>query len=284
MRASGLNRWTIRRVATTGALYATAAAVLVVIVFPIYWMFSLSVKTEIEFFALPPTWFPAPTIENYVTAFGTRPLHRYIINSVVITTATTALSVAVGALAGYGFSRFRIAGSRYLLLAMLATRMIPPITLVFPLFIIMRDLGLLNTHAALILAYTTFNIPFATFLMHGFMAAVPRELDEAAMIDGCSRLRAFFTVILPTVKPGLIATAIMSALLAWKDFLWALRFTSTEAAQTIPIGIMTYVSDLGVEWGSLMAVSTLSVLPLLFFSLIVQKHMVRGLTSGAARG
>ena len=178
MRGSGLNRWTIRRAATTGALYATAAAVLVVIVFPIYWMFSLSVKTEIELFALPPSWLPSPTIENYPTAFRTRPLHRYIINSVVITTATTVLSVAVGALAGYGFSRFPLAGSRYLLLAMLATRMIPPITLVFPLFVIMRDLGLLNTHAALILAHTTFNIPFATFLMHGFMAAVPRELDE----------------------------------------------------------------------------------------------------------
>ena len=227
---------------------------------------------------------PPPSIENYLTAFRTRPLHLYIINSVVITTATTVLSVAVGALAGYGLSRFPLVGSRYLLLAMLATRMIPPITLVFPLFVIMRDLGLLNTHAALILAYTTFNIPFATFLMHGFMAAVPRELDEAAMMDGCSRLRAFFTVILPTVKPGLIATAIMSALLAWKDFLWALRFTSTEDAQTIPIGIMTYISDIGVEWGSLMAVSTLSVLPLLFFSLVVQKHMVRGLTSGAVRG
>ena len=247
-------------------------------------MFSLSVKTELEFFALPPTWFPSPSIENYIAAFKTRPLHRYIINSVVITTSTTVLSVAVGALAGYGLSRFRIAGSRYLLLAMLATRMIPPITLVFPLFIIMRDLGLLNTHAALILAYTTFNIPFATFLMHGFMSAVPRELDEAAMMDGCSRLRAFFVVILPTVKPGLIATAIMSALLAWKDFLWALRFTSTEDAQTIPIGIMTYISDIGVEWGSLMAVSALSVLPLLVFSLVVQKHMVQGLTSGAVRG
>ena len=133
-------------------------------------------------------------------------------------------------------------------------------------------------------AIKVFDIPFATFLMHGFMSAVPRELDEAAMMDGCSRLRAFFVVILPTVKPGLIATAIMSALLAWKDFLWALRFTSTEDAQTIPIGIMTYISDIGVEWGSLMAVSALSVLPLLVFSLVVQKHMVQGLTSGAVRG
>ena len=279
-----MNGWALRRITTTAALYATAALIVLIIVFPIYWMFTLSVKTQLEFFTLPPTWFPIPSPENYLEAFRTRPLHRYILNSVVITSATTILSVAVGALAGYGLSRFRIPGSRYLLLAMLATRMIPPITLVFPPFIIMRNLGLLNTHAALILAYTTFNIPFATFLMHGFMSAVPRELDEAAMIDGCSRLRAFFAVILPTVKPGLIATVIMSALLAWKDFLWALRFTASESSQTIPIGIMTYITNIGVEWGPLTAVSTLSVLPLLVFSLIVQKHMVRGLTSGAVRG
>ena len=178
VNAGRMNRWTIRRAATTGALYATAAAILLVIVFPIYWMFSSSVKTELEFFALPPTWLPSPSLDNYFTAFRTRPLHRYIVNSVVITTVTTVLSVAVGALAGYGFSRFRIAGSRYLLLAMLATRMIPPITLVFPLFVIMRDLGLLNTHAALILAYTTFNIPFGHLphaRIHGRGAARARR-------------------------------------------------------------------------------------------------------------
>lgn len=174
-------------------------------------------------------------------------------------------------------------GAKWILFGMLATRMIPPITLVFPLFLTMKEFGLLNTHLALILAYTTFNIPFATFLMHGFMETVPKELDDAAAIDGCSKLKAFFIIILPAVKPGLVATAILSMLLCWKDFLWALNFTYTEASQTIPIGITTYQTSVGVNWGPMSAVAVLSFLPIMLFSLVLQKHMISGLMSGAVK-
>jgi len=264
--------------------HAAGVAVAVVIVFPIYWLVGMSFKTELQTYEMPPIFFPIPNLDNYRSAFELRPLGAYILNSVVITTSVTLLSVTLGSLAGYGFSRLRIKGKRWIIFGMLATRMIPPITLVFPLFLVMREAGLLDTKLALILAYTTFNVPFATFLMHGFFEAVPKELDEAAMIDGCTRVRAFFLVVLPAVRPGLVATAIMCTLLAWKDFLWALNFTYTPASQTIPIGITTYQSSIGVNWGPMSAVAVLSFLPLMLFALFLQKYMIKGLMSGAVKG
>lgn len=274
----------LRRRLRAAVLHMLGIAVTIVIVFPIYWLISMSFKTEMSIYDIPPSFFPSPNLDNYVSAFKLRPLGGYITNSVIITTSTTVLSVAIGALGGYGFSRLRINAKKWIIFAMLATRMIPPITLVFPLFLVMKEIGLLDTRIALVLAYTTFNVPFATFLMYGFMEAVPKELDDAAMMDGCSRVGAFFRIVLPAVKPGLVATAIMCTLLAWKDFLWALNFTYTEASQTIPIGITTYQTSIGVNWGPMSAVAVLSFLPLMLVSLILQKHMIKGLMSGAVKG
>ena len=273
----------MRRRIRFGLLHLVGVLATGVLVFPVLWLIGMSFKTELQVYEQPPVFFPTPNLDNYIEAFELRPLGRYVFNSVLVTTITTLLSVTVGALAGYGFSRTRTVGLKSILAAMIITRMIPPITLVFPLFLVMRDFGLLNTHAALILAYTTFNIPFATYLMFNFMKAIPKELDEAAMIDGCSRISAFFWVILPASRPGLAATAIMCMLLAWKDFLWALNFTYSEASQTIPIGITTYQTTIGVNWGPMSAVAVLSFLPLFLFSLLVQKHMIRGLMSGAVK-
>ncbi len=275
-------KWT--KVSSKTALYVAATFFTLLMVFPVYWLFATSMKADVDMYKIPPLWFPNPTLNNYQQAFAMRPLWQYVINSIVITTVTTVISVLVGSMAGYGFSRFKFKGSGWLMMGILATRMIPPITLVFPLFIVMRNLHLLDTYLSLILAYTTFNTPFAIFLMYGFFENVPQELEEAAVIDGCSRMAAFYRIILPISLPGVISTSIMCILLAWKDFLWALRFTYSPASQTIPVGITTYISNVGIAWGPVTAVGSLSVIPLLIFSLIVQKYMVKGLMAGAVKG
>jgi multiple sugar transport system permease protein len=279
-----LNSAGFTKISSKTGMYVAAAFFTLLMVFPVYWLFATSLKADVDMYRIPPIWFPKPTLDNYVQAFAMRPLWQYIFNSVIITTLTTLISVLIGSMAGYGFSRFKFKGSGALLMGILATRMIPPITLVFPLFILMRNLQLLDSHLALILAYTTFNTPFAIFLMYGFFENVPQELEEAAVIDGCSRVTAFYRIILPLSLPGVISTSIMCILLAWKDFLWALRFTYSPASQTIPVGITTYISNVGIAWGPVTAVGSLSVLPLLIFSLIVQKYMVKGLMAGAVKG
>jgi multiple sugar transport system permease protein len=274
----------LTKISSKTAKYVTAAFFTVLMVFPVYWLFATSLKADVDMYKIPPLWFPHLTWKNYTQAFAMRPLWKYIFNSVIITSLTTLISVLVGAMAGYGFSRFKFRGGKWLMMSILATRMIPPITLVFPLFIVMRNLHLLDSYLSLILAYATFNTPFAIFLMYGFFENVPQELEEAAVIDGCSRFEAFYRIILPISLPGVISTSIMCILLAWKDFLWALRFTYSPASQTIPVGITTYISNVGIAWGPVTAVGSLSVLPLLIFSLIVQKYMVKGLIAGAVKG
>ena len=256
-----------------------------ILVFPIFWIFTLSFKSELDMFKIPPVWIPLPPkLGSYVSAFQDRPLAAFIRNSLIVTGITTFLSVTLASLAGYGFARFSFKYKSSSMLGILASRMIPPVSLALPLFIIMKKMGLLDTYTSLIICYTTFNLPFAIWIMHGYFIGIPPQLDEAAMIDGCSRLRAFVKIDLPVATPGLIATSILCILLSWKDFFWALLFTYSPKSQTIPIGIATYMSEFYTSWGQITAVGVLAILPVMIFAFLVQNYVIEGLTKGALKG
>ena len=254
---------------------------------PVYWMITISFKHEIDQFAVPPKWFVfSPTLEHYTDAFIARSFGQYLVNSAIVAVSSTACALILGTLAAYALARFRLPYrlDRKLALWVLSTRMFPAIVTAVPLFLIMRDLRLLNTQLALIVVYTGFNLPFVVWMMRGFFAELPRDLEEAAMVDGDSRLGALWRVVLPLVAPGLAATAVFCLIVSWNEFLFALVLTQTDTAMTLPVGIAGRVTQYGIEWGAMSAAAVVAMIPILVFALSVQKFLVRGLSLGAVKG
>jgi multiple sugar transport system permease protein len=267
--------------------YALLAAAVVAAVAPVYWMVTISLKNEIDQFAMPPRWFAfSPTLAHYRDAFLTRSFGQYLVTSATVATVSTACAVMIGTLAAYGLSRFRLRGGldRRLSVWILSTRMFPPIVSAVPLFLMMRDLALLNTITSLVIVYTAFNLPFVVWMMRGFFQELPRELEEAAMVDGDSRLGALVRIILPLVTPGLAATAVFCLIMSWNEFLLALVLTQTDAAMTLPVGIAGRVTQYEIKWGVMSAAGVVAMLPILVFALAVQRYLVRGLSLGAVKG
>jgi len=254
---------------------------------PIYWMITISFKREVDQFAVPPRWFWfAPTLEHYLDAFVVRSFGQYLINSLVVAGGSTVCALVLGTLAAYSLARFRLPGGldRKLALWILSTRMFPAIVTAVPLFLIMRDLRLVNTRLSLIIVYTAFNLPFVVWMMRGFFAEVPRDLEEAAMVDGDSRLGALWRVVLPLVAPGLAATAVFCLIVSWNEFLFALVLTQTDDAMTLPVGIAGRVTQYGIKWGVMSAAAVVAMVPILAFAMSVQRYLVRGLSLGAVKG
>jgi multiple sugar transport system permease protein len=254
---------------------------------PIYWMITISLKTEGDQFATPPAWISfSPTLEHYVEAFVTRSFGQYLLTSAIVAVASTACALVIGSLAAYALARFQFPYrlDRKLSVWILSTRMFPAIVTAVPLFLMMRDLRLLNTMAALIIVYTGFNLPFVVWMMRGFFAEVPKDLEEAALVDGDSRFGALFRVVLPLVAPGLAATAVFCLIVSWNEFLFALVLTQTDAAMTLPVGIAGRVTQYEIRWGVMSAAATVAIVPILAFALAVQKYLVRGLSLGAVKG
>ncbi len=259
-------------------------ACLAVALFPIYWMVSASLKPGLLTFARPPVWWWRPTLENYAALAGKESFGRYMMNTVIVASATTVLALAFGSLAAYGITRFQFPGSNAIPLFFLVMRMVPRIVIVLPYYVIMRELGLLDSLTGLVLSYTGFALPFALWMMIGFFQDIPVALEEAAMMDGCSRLGVLLRVTLPLATPGLAATAIFAFLLGWNEFLFSLILTSSESSRTLPVVVSGFVTDRGIMWGEMSAAGTLIALPVIAFALIVQKYIVRGLTLGAVKG
>ncbi len=254
---------------------------------PVYWMLTISLKREVDQFAVPPRWFfYSPTFEHYADAFLNRSFGQYLITSAIVAVSSTLLALSIGTLAAYALARFRLPRglNRKLSLWILSTRMFPPIVTAVPLFLMMRDLRLLNTRASLIILYTGFNLPFVVWMMRGFFIEVPRELEEAAMVDGDTRLGVLRRVLLPLVSPGLAATAVFCLIMCWNEFLFALVMTQTDAAMTLPVGIAGRVTQYGIKWGAMSAAGVVAMIPILVFAMAVQKYLVRGLSLGAVKG
>lgn len=267
--------------------YVILLIALAVTLVPIYWLITISLKTTVDQFAVPPLWFSfRATLEHYRDTFFVRPFGTYFWNSVLVAATATLLSLALGVAAAYALARLplRPSWNRHLSFWILSTRMVPPIVAALPLFLLLRDLGLLNTRLGLVIVYTGFNLPFVIWMMRGFFEDVPPELEEAARMDGSSRLRALLDVVLPVVAPGLAATAVFSLIIAWNEFLFALILTQTDAAMTLPVGIATRVTQYEIQWGAMSAAGVVAMIPVFAFALVAQRYLVRGLSLGALKG
>ena len=271
------------RITRTAVLVLALVAALA----PVYWMITISLKIEKDQFASPPKWFLfTPTLQHYYDAFVTRSFGQYLLTSAIVAVVSTVCALVIGTLAAYALTRFRLPYNldRKLSLWILSTRMFPAIVTAVPLFLMMRDLRLLNTKTSLIVVYTAFNLPFVVWMMRGFFAEVPRDLEEAALVDGDSRLGALVRVVLPLVTPGLAATAVFCLIVSWNEFLFALVLTQTDAAMTLPVGIAGRVTQYEIKWGVMSAAGAVAMMPILIFALAMQRYLVRGLSLGAVKG
>ncbi len=269
------------------SVYAVIAFALVYTVFPVLWLFVNSFKTRLDMFAMPPIWIvDNPTLYNYVQTFVEREFVTYMFNSLIVALLTTLLSLSIGTIAGYALARFRYPANTkfHLSFWILSTRMMPPIVTIVPLYVFFGFLDLLNTKTALVISYTGFNLPFVVWMMRSYFAEIPADLEESAMVDGDTRLGAFWRVILPLARPGLAATAIFCLILSWNELLFALIITETTSANTLPIGIAGRITQYKVEWGEISASGFAACVPIIIFAFIVQRHLVRGLSFGAVKG
>ncbi len=268
-------------------IYALIAFAVVYTVFPVLWLFVNSFKTRLDMFAMPPIWIvDNPTLYNYVQTFVEREFVTYMFNSLIVALLTTLLSLAIGTIAGFALARFRYPANTkfHLSFWILSTRMMPPIVTIVPLYVFFGFLDLLNTKTALVISYTGFNLPFVVWMMRSYFAEIPADLEESAMVDGDTRLGAFWRVILPLARPGLAATAIFCFILSWNELLFALIITETTSANTLPIGIAGRITQYKVEWGEISASGFAACVPIIIFAFIVQRHLVRGLSFGAVKG
>ena len=278
-----------RRTSTLASVgkYALLFVALFAALAPVYWMMTISLKTEVDQFAVPPRWISfQPTLAHYREAFLARSFGQYLLTSAFVSVSSTLCAMVLGTLAAYALSWFRLPRrlSTRLSVWILSTRMFPPIVTVVPLFLMMRDVRLLDTRLSLVIVYTAFNLPFVVWMMRGFFREIPRELEEAARVDGDSRLGALRRVILPLVAPGLAATAVFCLIISWNEFLFALVLTQTDAAMTLPVGIAGRVTQYEIRWGVMSAAATVAMMPILIFALAVQRYLVRGLSLGAVKG
>ncbi len=276
-----------RERAKTWIVYAIVVFALFYTVFPVAWLLINSFKTRLDMFAMPPIWIvDNPTLYNYVQTFVEREFVTYMWNSTLVALFTTLFSLVIGTLAGYALARFSYPGRMkyHVSFWILSTRMIPPIVTIMPLYIFFSFLGLLNTKTALVIAYTGFNLPFVVWMMKSYFAEIPRDLEESAMVDGDTRMGAFFRIILPLARPGLAATAIFCLILSWNELLFALIITETTSANTLPIGIAGRITQYKVEWGEISASGFAACVPIIIFAFVVQRHLVRGLSFGSVKG
>jgi multiple sugar transport system permease protein len=265
--------------------WAAIATCLAVTLFPFYWMVNTSLKPTSEIFLSPPTFVSSNwSLDAYVSLLTQKPLLRFFMNSLIVSAGTTLLSLVLAALAAYGLTRFFPGGATLFVMFLLFTKMLPETLLVIPYFQLMSDLGLLNTYLALVLAYSSFALPFSVWMLIGFFRSIPREIDEAAIVDGASYLQIFGLVILPLARPGLVAVALFTFLIAWNSYLWALVLTTDSSMFVLSVGIANMVGEYRVQWNELMAAAVIAALPVVVLYSLLERHLVNAITAGAVKG
>jgi multiple sugar transport system permease protein len=256
---------------------------LVFVLIPLYWMLNTSVKPSDDYLAIPPVWWPdEPTLLHYEAAlFKYRGLEG-LINSIIVSSAATVLSALLGSLMAYSLARYNT-GGQHLSFWVLSQRFLPPIAIVLPVFLIYRNIGIYDTHIGLILAYTVFTLPVSVWMMYAYFRQMPRSLEEAALVDGCTRWRAFWTVAVPLAAPGIVAAAVFAFIACWTEFFFALLLTSRYAF-TLPTVFRSFIGFQGAQYGEAAALAIVSLGPSIILGVLAQRHLVRGLTLGAVRG
>lgn len=267
--------------------YISIAILLLLLIFsilPFLWMLITSFKSSIEIYTNPPTWIPKyPTLNNFIYILQRGNFAVYFRNSALVALATTIITLIVSSCAGYAFSRFRFRGWKFLFLAFLITQMFPSVLLIIPLFQVVKTMRLMDTLYALVLSYITFNLPLCVWLLKGFFDQVPRELEEAAMIDGCSHVSALVRVILPVSLPGIIATGIFAFIGAWDELVFAMTFTSSDSSRTLSVGLNRFITSYEIQWNHLAAGSVITTIPVVIMFLFVQRFLVKGVLAGSVK-
>jgi multiple sugar transport system permease protein len=278
-------RWRWKKAGYNALVYLGVLIFLTWTLIPLIWLTGTAFKLPRDYNADPPILIPTDiSLDGFSTAFGQFKAGKFLLNSVIITGGSTALAMVVGLLAAYSFSRFQFRGRNSISLALLVLRMFPIVALAIPLFVIFKNLSLLNTHLGLILAMQLIQLPYVVWMMKGFFDDVPHELEEAGLVDGCTRFDTFWRIGLPLVIPGIVATATFAAILSWNEFFLPLLLTQTEATQPVPLLVASFVDPAkGVLWAEISAVSSVSILPVLAFSLLTQRYLVRGITGGVMK-
>ncbi|MET0943666.1 MAG: carbohydrate ABC transporter permease [Mesorhizobium sp.] len=270
---------------TLGLLLAMLAICL-----PGIWIVLSSLRPTVEIMAKPPIWIPQElSFDAYIAMFsgigrGGIPVLDYFRNSLIIAITSTVIAIAIGLAGGYAFARHRFRGKSGLFLGFMLTRTVPGIALSLPLFFVYARIGIIDTHFGLILAYVALNVPFTIWLIDGFFRQVPRDLAEAAQIDGCTRWQAFWQVEFPLAGPGIASAAIFAFLTSWNEFALASQLTRSTNSKTLPVGLLDYTAEFTIDWRGMCALAVVMIIPALTLTFIVQKHLVSGLTSGAVKG
>lgn len=265
--------------------YAILLFVVAIAVFPAIWMLSTSIKLPTEQYDIPPQIIPdTPTMSNYANVLTNSKMFDAFVNSAIITLSVVAITLFVSILAGYGLSRYKFKGHGALKIALLFGQMIPSVVIIIPLYFLVSKTGLLDTHFSLVMADMALTIPMGVIMLSSFFETVPKELEEAAKIDGCTGIGALFRVVLPIAKPGLISVAIYTYIHAWEEFLFALNLSTSTKTRTLPIAIHMFAGEFSVDWGATMAASAVVAFPVLLIFLACNKYFVKGMADGAVKG
>jgi multiple sugar transport system permease protein/raffinose/stachyose/melibiose transport system permease protein len=274
-----------RSPAASTAIAVSAIVLVLVCLFPFAWMALSSIKTLPELYTVPPHWLPdAPTIGNYVNVIFHSNIPRYFLNSVVISVGSTALALVLAVFASYGFARFRFRGKPFFQTFVLVGQLLPTAAIIVPLFITLRALHLVNTYWGLILVYMIITLPLSVWMLTSYFKAIPVELEEAAVVDGASRLGILFRITLPLSTPGLVAVLVYAFVTTWNEFIFALCFATDSSVKTLPIGLAEFSTEFNTDWGSVMAASMVMTVPIALLFLFFQNLFVGGLTAGATKG
>ncbi|HUV08121.1 MAG TPA: carbohydrate ABC transporter permease [Spirochaetia bacterium] len=278
-------RYTASRILKRSLLYLSAVVICSFALIPILWGLSTALKTQHLIYKFPPEWIPRPvTFDNFSKIITSSEMPRYFLNTAIIATGSVSISLVIGILAAYGFSRYRFPGAKTLLWSILFTRILPRVTLIVPFYITLRHLHLLNTYPGLILIYLMVVMPISVWLLKGFFDNVPYEIEEAAIVDGCSPMGLLVKIILPISLPAVAAVGMYTFILAWNEFLFALLVTTDSKTRTISVALAFFIDEAGIHWGPLMAASILMSIPAIIVFSLSQNLLVKGLSEGAVKG
>jgi multiple sugar transport system permease protein len=265
-----------------GIAYALLMLAIAIVFFPLLWMLTVSVRPNLEVMKIPPDWVPQVfTLEGYRKIFDNRKFLVVFLNSMVISLVVTALSLFLGAMAAYALARFRFIGERVVLMFLITTQMFPLVLLCIPYFRIFITLGLYDTRTSLVIVYLTFTLPFCILMLRSYFLNIPRDIEEAAMVDGCSRLGAIFRTLLPLSYPAFIGAGLYTFLLAWNEFLFAVVLIESWENRVLTMAIYSLMAEFVTDWNTMMAFSVLASLPLVIAFVFLQRYMVQGMTAGA---
>jgi len=272
-----------RKTARKTLVYIGVIIAVTLSIFPIFYLVLTSFKPPQMTFSIPPVWIFKPTLQNYQEVIEGGDFVKYLFNSLTVGVSTVLISMVLGIFAAFGFARFKFRSNFMMRMSALIPQSLPPIIILLPIFVLFFSLKLVDTKLALVIPYLTFTMPLSMWMMIGFFEEVPVELEEAAMIDGCSRLRAMLTIELPIAVPGLAATAVISFIYCWNEFLYAVILTGRNA-RTLPVMITSFMTHKAILWGRIAASGSLVLLPVLVFALIFQRYLIRGLAFGSVKG